>query len=914
MPTSTVKTTCCYCGVGCGVLIDTVNGEVTGVRGDPDHPANRGQLCTKGSALHLTTGRSGRLLHPEVRTQREMRRERATWDAALEHTADHFAAAIREHGPDAVAFYVSGQLLTEDYYAFNKLARAVVGTNNIDSNSRLCMSSAVAGYKATLGADGPPACYDDIDAADCLLIAGSNTAWAHPVLFRRIEAARARRPDVKLIVIDPRRTATAAAADLHLAIEPGTDVALFNGMLHVLMWENLVDTAYIDRHTEGYDALRSLVRDYPPRDVARICGISEEDLVTAARGFGRARAALSLYCMGLNQSSHGTDKNTALINLHLATGHIGKPGAGPFSLTGQPNAMGGREVGAMANLYSGHRDVTSDADRAEVGRFWGLRSLTARPGRTAVEMFEALRSGEIKCVWIACTNPAHSMPDQAMVHEALQRADLVVLQDAYAGTETAAYADVLLPATTWAEKNGTMTNSERRVSRVRPAVAAPGEARHDWQIAAHFARRLEQRLRPGLPALLPYTTPEQIHDEHRWLTRGRDLDIAALSYEILDTRGPQQWPFRNGAAQGRARLYEDGVFATPSGRARFVAAPYRPVAEAIDARFPFRLITARLRDQWHGMSRTGRAARLYGHAGEPSIGVHPADLARRGLHAGQLVHVESRRGRVTLAVEADDSVQPGTASLPMHWGARLLGGADAAGVNALTLPACDPVSHQPELKHCGVRITPAKLEHRLVAFASARDADAVRLLSAASELLRRFQYAHCVMLSGVEAGVLLRVADARPIAKAMLDVIDELFRVNAHDTLRYDDPRLGVGRRVRIADDRIVSVRLSGDTAPEAWLKELFVSGKSVAAMRRMLLAPAMPASAPSRGRIVCSCRNVAQTEIESSLSRHHGGDALEALQHELKCGTQCGSCVPEVRQLIAASAAASPDINRAVA
>ena len=401
------------------------------------------------------------------------------------------------HGPDSVAFYVSGQLLTEDYYAFNKLARALVGTNNIDSNSRLCMSSAVAGYKATLGADGPPGCYDDIEHADCILIAGSNAAWAHPVLFRRIEDAKRARPDLKVIVVDPRRTATAEIADQHLAILPGTDVALFNGMLHVLLWEEMTDAAFIDAHTEGFAALKATLRDYTPKFAAELCGIREDEVIAAARAFGRAKAALSLYCMGLNQSASGTDKNAALINLHLATGQIGRAGAGPFSLTGQPNAMGGRETGSMANLLPAHRDPAVPADRAELARLWGVASLPANPGKTAVEMFEAMRKGEIKAVWIACTNPAQSLPAQSQVRAALERAELVVLQEAFSGTETAPYADVLLPAASWGEKDGTVTNSERRISRVRAAVRAPGEARADWAITVDFARRLEARLRPG---------------------------------------------------------------------------------------------------------------------------------------------------------------------------------------------------------------------------------------------------------------------------------------------------------------------------------------------------------------------------------------------------------------------------------
>ncbi|HWS14208.1 MAG TPA: molybdopterin-dependent oxidoreductase, partial [Rhodocyclaceae bacterium] len=535
------RTTCCYCGVGCGVLVEHDGSRITGVRGDPDHPANFGRLCTKGSTLHLTAHPAARALYPELRCSRGDARARVGWDEALGHAAQRFAEIVRRHGPDAVAFYVSGQFLTEDYYVFNKLAKGLIGTNNIDSNSRLCMSSAVSAYKLTLGADAPPCSYEDLALADCILIAGSNTAYAHPIVFRRIEDARAANPDLKLIVIDPRHTDTAASADLHLAILPGTDIVLLNAMLHVLLWEGLVDAEFIDAHTEGFPALRDAVREATPAAAARICGVAAEDIVAAARIFGRARAALSLWCQGLNQSAHGTHNGAALIHLHLATGQIGKPGAGPFSLTGQPNAMGGREVGGMANLLSAHRDLSSAQDRAEVARLWGVDAVPDRPGKTAVELFEAVRQGGIKALWIACTNPAQSLPDQARVREALERCEFVVLQEAYRNTETAEFADLLLPAATWGEKEGTVTNSERRVSRVRRAVAPPGEALPDWQIARNFALRLAPALgRRDGSKLFPYFHAEQVFLEHAESTRGRDLDITGLDYAVLDRVGPQQ--------------------------------------------------------------------------------------------------------------------------------------------------------------------------------------------------------------------------------------------------------------------------------------------------------------------------------------------------------------------------------------
>src|SRR5690606_34260861 len=541
--TRQTASTCCYCGVGCGVLIEHDDWQILGVAGDPAHPANLGRLCSKGSTLHLTGDLDARALHPELRLGKGLARSRSDWDSALEHAASVFADTIREHGPDSVAFYVSGQLLTEDYYAFNKLARALVGTNNIDSNSRLCMSSAVVGYKRNLGADAPPCSYEDIEQSDCVLIAGSNMAYAHPVLFRRLEEAKAQRPEMKIIVIDPRRTDTAELADLHLAIRPGTDVALFHGLLHILMRDHQIDRAFIEAHTQGFDALQALAGEYTPAIVAELCGISVDALQRCARMIGNAPSFLSLWCMGLNQSTSGSAKNSALINLHLATGQIGRPGAGPFSLTGQPNAMGGRETGSLANLLPGHREAGNPQHRAEVAEHWGVEQLPASPGLSAIELFEAVRHGKIKALWIACTSPAQSLPDQRKVHQALAACPFVGVQEAFFTTETCRYADLLLPAASWGEKEGTVTNSERRISHVRRAIAAPGEARPDWAIVCDFARRLERSLRPGQPSLFAFADPEALFEEYKPLTRYRDLDLSGLSYRLLDERGPQQWPF-----------------------------------------------------------------------------------------------------------------------------------------------------------------------------------------------------------------------------------------------------------------------------------------------------------------------------------------------------------------------------------
>ncbi len=894
-----VKSTCCYCGVGCGVVIETQGGRITGVAGDSQHPSNFGRLCSKGSTLHLTARVDGRALYPELRRNRDEPRRRVGWDEALNYLAERFARVVLEHGPDAVGFYISGQLLTEDYYVFNKLAKGLIGTNNIDTNSRLCMSSAVAGYKATLGADSVPTCYADIDHAHCLFIAGSNAAYAHPIVFQRIEDARRANPAVKMIVVDPRRTDTAAAADLHLPILPGTDVALFNGMLHVMVWEGRLDTDFIEAHTTGFDALKEAVREYTPKTAAAICGVPAEDIVQAARWFADSPATLSLYCQGLNQSTQGTEKNAALINLHLATGHIGRPGAGPFSLTGQPNAMGGREVGGMANLLSAHRDLANPAHRAEVARLWGVAEVPAKPGKTAVEMFDAARTEEIKALWIACTNPAQSMPDQALVRAALEAVELVVLQDAYRDTETAAYADVLLPAATWGEKEGTVTNSERRISRVRAAVPPPGEARPDWAIVVDFALRLEQHLRfsgeaGSLPSLFPYRSVEEVFNEHRETTRGRDLDITGLSYALLDALGPQQWPFPARAIRGVERLYTDGLFPTEDGRARFVPVRYRAPAESPDARYPLRLNTGRLRDQWHGMSRTGRVARLFNHEEEPLLSMNPQDMARRGLGDGDLVRVASRRGAIVVRVKASEEQRPGQAFLPMHWGSRSMAG---LGVNALTVSAFDPTSKQPELKHAAVRVEKAALPWRLTAMAAGETGPRLARLQ---PLLERFDYASCGLFGHEEECVILRAAASSAADPALLAEIDRIFGLEPDaGVMSYVDARRGIDRRVRIEGARLVAARLTGETAAQAWFKDWMTRGVPVEALRRVLLAPvpAAPTDFSPRGRVVCNCWNVPERDIVAAIE---AGANLPALQQTLRCGTQCGSCVPELKRMLA--------------
>lgn len=940
MPVKETRSTCPYCGVGCGVIIRSEGERITGVRGDPEHPANFGRLCTKGSTLHLTAApevtQQVRLLHPMLREQRGDRPLRVDWHVALEVAADRFAQTVRAHGPDSVGFYISGQLLTEDYYVFNKLAKGLLGTNNIDTNSRLCMSSAVAGYKMTLGADAPPPCYDDVNHADCIFIVGSNTAFAHPILFRRIEDARAARPDMKIVFCDPRRTDTAELADLYLPILPGTDVMLFHGMLHVMLWEGWTKPDYIAAHTSGFDALKAVVRDCTPDLVAQTCGIRKEDLLTAARWFATSPATLSLYCQGLNQSSSGTAKNAALVNLHLAAAQIGRPGAGPFSLTGQPNAMGGREVGGLANLLSAHRDLANPAHRAEVAALWGVAAVPEKPGKTAVEMFQAAADGEIKALWIACTNPAQSMPDQKTVRRALERAEFVVVQEAFATTATCAYADLLLPATTWGEKEGTVTNSERRISRVRAAVPAPGNARHDWQIVVDFARRLEARLPPRRPSpqpspasgrgsdsLFPYDAPESIWLEHRESTRGRDLDITGLSYALLD-EAPRQWPFPSGATQGRERLYGDGVFPTPDGRARFAAVTYQPVAEPRESRYPFSLTTGRLRDQWHGMSRTGTLGRLFGHVPEPVVQMHPQDMARRGLAEGELAHVTSKRGSILLPVQASTELGPSQAFVAMHWGSEFVSGLSStgerlAGVNAITTSAYCPTSKQPELKHAAVKILKAEMPWTLLAAAWMPAGEALAAREQLQALMAGFPFAACVPFSGsaplqeaadgARTGVLFRAAAYESPGEEALQRLEQLLGLAGAEILRYADRRKGQRRTIRVRrageELRIEGLLLAGDTSAEPWLKALLLQELDARAYGRLLLAPGAkaPVAVQQKGRQVCSCFGVDDAAIRSHLQGTDGSaeDRLASLQGALRCGTNCGSCVPELKRMVRA-------------
>jgi len=674
-------------------------------------------------------------------------------------------------------------------------------------------------------------------------------------------------------------------------------------LLHVLLAEDLIDRAYIAAHTEGFTALEQTLAAYPPAVVADICGLAVADIVQAARWFGAAKAPLSLYCQGLNQSSHGTHNNAALIHLHLATGQIGKPGAGPFSLTGQPNAMGGREVGGLSNLLSAHRDLANPEHRAEIARLWGIPSVPEKPGRAAVDLFAALKRGEIKAVWIACTNPAQSLPDQGEVRAALQAAELVVLQEAYGNTDTADYADIMLPATSWGEKEGTVTNSERRITHVRPAVAKPGEARHDWEIVVDFAHRLGRQLgQPLAEKLFPYTCVEEIFNEHRESTRGRDLDITGLSYAMLDTAGPQQWPLPIGASVGKQRLYADGVYPTPSGKARFVVVQHQPTAEATDAVHPISLLSGRLRDQWHGMSRTGTVARLFNLDEEPLISMHPCDMRHRGLEAGDLARVANPRGSIVVRVKEGEGLVRGRAWLPMHWGNRFM---SSAGVNALTISTTDPYSQQPELKHAAVAIEKAELPWQLVVIRKGDAGEdsplsALTLLEKARTLLPQFAYATVGLYGRAEPLVIFRAALGEALSEARLQEIDALFGLNDEAAaIVYADHRRQISKRAVAPDGRLLGVRLAGETLAQSWLKDVMADDTLDAALIRWAVAPIdkPPSKLPEKSRVVCKCADITETQINAEFAQ---GAGLAAVQEKLKCGTFCGSCVPELKQMLA--------------
>ena len=694
------RSICPYCGTGCGLLARAQEGAIREVRGDPEHPVNRGKLCAKGALLAPVIRTPDRLLYPLLRERRAGDFQRVSWHAAAQRFAGAIRKAQREAGPHSVMLYGSGQLVTEDYYLFGKIAKGYLRTNNQDTNSRLCMASAVVAYNLALGSDSPPCAYDDIEAANTFLIVGANPEACHPILFNRIKARRRADKDVRVILIDPRRTRTAEIADIHLRPRPGTDAALLNSLLYEALLAGGGDHDFIAAHTSGWDELSQSLADYPAERAYELTGVPAQDILDAARVYACNGPALSLWAMGLNQSTRGVDNNLAIINLALATGNIGKPGAGPFSLTGQPNAMGGREAGGLATALPGHRQVANATHRREVEAAWGIApgSISDRPGLTAIEMIEALEEGAIKVLWVAGTNPLASLPNTDRARRALAKADFVAVQDAYHPTETTAAANLVLPAAQWSERGGTMTNSERRVCLLEQIGDPPGDALPDWQIICRVAQAL------GFGGHFSYADEEAIFNEYRELTRGRDLDLTGLSYERLRASAEGvQWPAPEHGAASTARLFADGQFATPDGKARFHVIRHEQPAEQLDDAYPLALLTGRVKDQWHTRTRTGKVPKLNKSEPRPFVEVHPQDARRLAVRDGQTVRVVSRRGAFAAPARITDAVAPGALFAPFHWGPAW---APDSSPNLVASEAFDARSKEPELKFAAVRLEP----------------------------------------------------------------------------------------------------------------------------------------------------------------------------------------------------------------
>lgn len=691
------KSTCCYCGVGCGIIMHKdKQGKLT-VEGDKDHPVNRGMLCSKGMNLHYTVNdTTDRLFFPEMRYNKSSSRQRVTFDTALERIALVFKTLIDKYGPDSVAFYASGQCLTEEYYVVNKLIKGFIGSNNIDTNSRLCMSSAVVGYKMSLGEDSVPVSYDDVELSDCIFVAGANPAWCHPILWRRVEAAKAANPNFKIIVSDPRRTQTCAIADVHLQLNPGTDITLHHAIGRALLEDGAIDSHFVTNHTEGFEKYKTVVLEKTIEKAALICGVSASDIRLVAKYIGDAKGFITMWTMGLNQSVIGVNKNLSLINLNLITGHIGKPGSGPLSLTGQPNAMGGREVGGLSNLLPAHRDLANPVDRQFVQDFWGGTTINAKPGLTATEMFEALNDGRLKAIWIIGTNPLVSLPDVRIAEEGLRKAKFVVVQEVSNKAETLQYADVVLPTATWAEKEGTMTNAERRISLLGKLVDAPGEALPDAEIICRFAKKMGYK---GFD----FGTFADIYAEHCALTEGTNADISGLSYEILKEKQSVQWPYPKGEkGDGKIRLFEDKLFYTPSKKAIIHSFDDANQSELLTTDFPLVLTTGRIRDQWHTMSRTGKVNKLNQHIAQSFLEINPLDAAERNIKEGDLVLINNNRGEVRVKAKYSEDIKKGVVFLPMHWGKVL--NSDLNRANNLTNNLVDPKSKEPDFKFSAVQV------------------------------------------------------------------------------------------------------------------------------------------------------------------------------------------------------------------
>jgi assimilatory nitrate reductase catalytic subunit len=891
MAGSMVRTTCPYCGVGCGLRI----APDLDVAGDVDHPANFGRLCSKGAALGDTLASDGRLLRPQ------MRGRDASWDEALDRIAAEFIQTIAEHGPDAVAFYVSGQFLTEDYYVANKLMKGFIGTANIDTNSRLCMASSVAGHIRAFGEDIVPGCYEDIDAADLVVVVGSNMAWCHPVLYQRLVAARESRR-TKVVAIDPRHTPTCDIADIHLAIRPGSDVAVFAGLLSHLAATAACDDAWTRQFATGLAAATEVARKSAPSlaTVAEIADVAAADLARFYDWFAATERTVTLYSQGTNQSSVGTDKVNAIINCHLATGRIGRPGMGPFSLTGQPNAMGGREVGGLANQLAAHMSFANPADIDCARRFWRAPRMATRPGLKAVDLFDAVLAGKIKALWILNTNPAVSMPRATRVRAALGACPFVAVSDCWP-TDTTAFADIVLPAAAWGEKDGTVTNSERCISRQRAFQPPPGEARPDWWMMAEVARRM------GWAAAFAYGGPAQIFREHAALSgfenappRRRLFDIAALaglSDQNYDSLPPVYWPLPQGTSQpwSRAkRLFGDGSgFATPDGRARFVPTPYRPPAVPADARWPLILNTGRLRDQWHTMTRTGRLPRLMAHQREPVLDIHPADAARLHIEDGGLVRIESRHGTTTMPARLSNDLRQGEVFAPMHWTDQFT---SAGPIDSIVGAATDPISGQPELKATPVRVVPVAPQwHGL-------------LLRGAEDVPHGPYYWGRVPLDSGHAFTLIGWEPLPSDAGTELWIAALLGAAAAAELVIYADPRRGTFRYASVVGTRLdacLFIASKASALPSRDALAALLDTPLEPQMRTYVLTGGAPGPAVQNpaGPTICACFGVGLNTLHSTIASRRLTDVAE-IGAILRAGTNCGSCIPELKAILRATSA----------
>lgn len=883
-----VRTTCPYCGVGCGVQVAR-DGEGFKVIGDTQHPANLGRLCSKGAALADTLGLEDRLLSPRLHGQD------VSWDTALDNVAQTFRRIIDTHGPDAVAFYVSGQLLTEDYYVANKLMKGFIGSGNIDTNSRLCMSSAVAAHKRAFGSDTVPGCYEDLEQADLIVLAGSNTAWAHPVVYQRIVAAKKARPEMKVVVIDPRHTTTCDIADLHLAVAPGSDAWLFNGLLNYLKREDAIDWSYLEAHVENFSSALNAVSGLSIPQIAQHCGIPEADIATFYRWFTQTPKTVTVFSQGINQSSSGVDKGNAIINLHLATGRIGKPGAAPFSITGQPNAMGGREVGGLANQLAAHMDFAPEQiDR--VSRFWNATNIATQPGLKAVDLFEAVHDGRIKAIWIIATNPAVSLPDADRVAEALKKCEYVVVSDNTAKTDTAQLADVLLPAAAWGEKDGTVTNSERRISRQRAFLPLPGEAQPDWWMVCEVAKRM------GYTGF-NYTQPSEIFREHAALSAfensgQRDFNLTALTdltQSQYDALAPVQWPVTN--TSNSARMFADGRFYTPSGKAHMLAIVPRAPATPTSASAPFVFNTGRIRDQWHTMTRTGKAPKLLAHIAEPYVEIHPDDARKIGVQNGQLVRVFNDQGELIARVVESTDQQRGSIFSPIHWSSQF---ARKARVSALIPSIMDPVSGQPEFKHAAVNVEAyATAWH---GFAMTRKALTPRSETIWSRAQGKYCWRYEIAGQEDDCGWPGRIRVALSNSELGKHELGSSELGNKGDWIEFKDCAVRRYRAALIQQGKLQAIFFFDQDYSKLpsrqWLESLFEKDQ-ISNAERIALLSGRPANASANtGRIICACFGVGENTLREAIA--NGAHSVEALGIQLKAGTNCGSCIPELKTLLA--------------